>query len=402
MFDVYDQAGYSLGNRAVYPSSTFSTAKNNLGTTTGGSPLFSYAIGPGTVADTVLGFPLRYLSLNNIGDIVFDNNLYADTFIYVKDNIQQTENISIGHVRQYENRTVYAKELGWQKAVVKSQIYQQFNFTYSTTPITASISGTTLTVTQGPANGSLLIGQSLSGKGVAPGTQITGLITGTGGVGTYTITPSQTVLSEIITATTPLILDVAALPTGMIPSVKVYATSVSQNYSSLFQDPGNYTVTTTANTTSLFNGAANTAAIVAAGINDHPAANFCVNLTIGGFSDWYLPAWKELEIAYFNLKPVTSANGTAATTNNIYAVPRRDTAYTESFPGRTNVTAFQSGGLEAFEIGIGGTTQTSGHATSTERNVSTAWRARFADGSPGSGTPKTGLSLVRAFRRIAL
>ena len=249
MFDVYDQAGYSLGNRVVYPSSTFSVTKNNLGTVTGGSPLFSYAIGPGTVADTVLGFPLRYLSLNNIGDIVFDNNLYADTFIYVKDNIQQTENISIGHVRQYEDRTVYVKELGWQKAAVKSQIYQQFNFTYSTTPITGSILGTTLTVTQGPANGSLLIGQSLAGKGVTPGTEITGLLTGTGGVGTYTVSLSQTVLSEVITATTPLILDVAALPTGLVPSVKVYATSVSQNYSSSFLDPSNYTVTTTDNTT---------------------------------------------------------------------------------------------------------------------------------------------------------
>ena len=251
MFDVYDQAGYSLGNRAVYPSSTFSVTKNNIGTVTGGSPLFSYAIGPGTVADTVLGFPLRYLSLNNIGDIVFDNNLYADTFIYVRDNVQQTANISIGHVQQYKNRTVYVKELGWQKAAVKSQVYQQFNFTYSNTPITASISGTTLTVIQGPSTGSLLIGQSLAGKGVAAGTQITGLITGTGGVGTYTITPSQTVLSEIITATTPLILDVAAVPTGLIPSVKVYATSISQNYSSLFQDPGNYTVTTTDDTTTI-------------------------------------------------------------------------------------------------------------------------------------------------------
>ena len=251
MFDVYDQAGYSLGNRLVYPSSTFSNTKNNLGTEIGGSPLFSYAIGPGTVADTVLGFPLRYLSLNNIGDIVFDNNLYADTFIYVKDNVQFTEDISIGHVRQYEDRTVYIKELGWQKAAVKSQVYQQFNFTYSTTPITGSISGTTLTVTQGPATGSLLIGQSLAGKGVVPGTQITGLLTGTGDVGTYTVTPSQTVLSEIITATTPLILDVAAVPTGLIPSVKVYATSVSQNYSSSFLDPGSYTVTTTDDTTTI-------------------------------------------------------------------------------------------------------------------------------------------------------
>ena len=250
MFDVYDLKGYSLGDRVVYPSSTFSTTKNNLGTIVGGSPLFSYAVGPGTVADTVLGFPLRYLSLNNIGDIVFDNNLYKDTFIYVKNNVQFTENISIGSVRQYENRTVYQKEIGWQKAVVKSQIYQQFSFTYQPVTITGSISGTTLTVTVAPADGSsLLIGQGISGNGVTAGTQITGLIGATGGVGTYSVNISQTVVSKELIATTPFILDVAVVPTGSVPSVKVYATSISQNYSSLFQDPNNYTVTTTDTTT---------------------------------------------------------------------------------------------------------------------------------------------------------
>jgi hypothetical protein len=47
---------------------------------------------------------------------------------------------------------------------------------------------------------------------------------------------------------------------------------------------------TTSDTASDFDGAANTAAMVTAGINIHPAANFCVGLSIGGFSDWYLPA----------------------------------------------------------------------------------------------------------------
>lgn len=250
MFDVYDLNGYSLGNRAVYPSSTFSSTKNNLGTIVGGNPLFSYAIGPGTVADTVLGFPLRYLSLNNIGDIVFDNNLYKDTFIYVKNNVQFTDNVSIGYVRQYANRTVYQKELGWQKAAVKSQIYQQFNFTYQPVTITGSITGTTLTVTVAPADGSsLLIGQGISGSGVTAGTQITGLLTATGRTGTYLVNISQTVVSKELIATTPFILDIAVLPTGTIPSVKLYATSISQNYSSLFQDPGNYTVSTTDTTT---------------------------------------------------------------------------------------------------------------------------------------------------------
>ena len=250
MFDVYDLNGYSLGDRTVYPSSTFSTTKNNLGTAVGGSALFSYAIGPGTVSDTVLGFPLKYLSLNNIGDIVFDNNLYKDTFIYVKNNVQFTENISIGYVRQYADRTVYQKEIGWQKAAVKSQVYQQFSFTYQPVAITGSISGTTLTVTVAPADGSsLLIGQGISGNGVTAGTQITGLISAVGGTGTYSVNISQTVVSKELVATTPFVLDIAVLPTGTIPSTKVYATSISQNYSSLFQDPNNYTVTTTDTTT---------------------------------------------------------------------------------------------------------------------------------------------------------
>ena len=119
LFDVYDSNGYSLGNPIVYPSSTFA-----------GSKLFSYALGPG-LDDTVLGFPLRYLSLNNIGDIVFDNNLYADTFLYVKDNVSYTKNISEGFVRQYADRTLYKREIGWQKAAVKSKIYQQFSFVYA-------------------------------------------------------------------------------------------------------------------------------------------------------------------------------------------------------------------------------------------------------------------------------
>ena len=250
MFDVYDLNGYSLGNRAVYPSTTFSTTKNNLGDTVGGSALFSYAVGTSGISDTVLGFPLRYLSLNNIGDIVFDNNLYTDTFVYVKDNIKETKNISIGHVREYANRTVYAKEIGWQTAVVKSNIYQQFSFTYTTVAITGSISDTTLTVTVPPADGvSLQLGQTLSGAGITAGTEITEFLTGTGGVGTYAVSSSQTVASEVMAVTSPLILDVAVVPTGAVPSIKLYATSISQNYSSLFQDPGTYTFTTTDNTT---------------------------------------------------------------------------------------------------------------------------------------------------------
>ncbi len=62
-----------------------------------------------------------------------------------------------------------------------------------------SISGSVLTVT-GVSAGRLSIGAGLSGSGIAAGTVITGFISGTGGVGTYSVSPSQTAASTTITA----------------------------------------------------------------------------------------------------------------------------------------------------------------------------------------------------------
>lgn len=65
----------------------------------------------------------------------------------------------------------------------------------STTTFTGSISGTTLTVTAISGSAPLAVGQTISGGGIAGGTTITGLGTGTGGTGTYTVSTSQTVTS---------------------------------------------------------------------------------------------------------------------------------------------------------------------------------------------------------------
>jgi hypothetical protein len=59
---------------------------------------------------------------------------------------------------------------------------------------TADITGTTMTVSA-VSNGSLSIGQQVYGTGVSQLTTITALGTGTGGTGTYTVSPSQTVAS---------------------------------------------------------------------------------------------------------------------------------------------------------------------------------------------------------------
>lgn len=63
--------------------------------------------------------------------------------------------------------------------------------------VTASISGTTMTVS-GVTSGTLYVGQTVQGSGVTAGTIITALGTGTGGTGTYTVNRSQTVSSRTI------------------------------------------------------------------------------------------------------------------------------------------------------------------------------------------------------------
>jgi hypothetical protein len=63
-----------------------------------------------------------------------------------------------------------------------------------TATFTADISGTTMTVSA-VSSGVLSIGQQVYGTGVSQLTTITALGTGTGGTGTYTVSPSQTVAS---------------------------------------------------------------------------------------------------------------------------------------------------------------------------------------------------------------
>jgi hypothetical protein len=150
--------------------------------------------------------------------------------------------------------------------------------------------------------------------------------------------------------------------------------------------------TSTSDTTSSFDGAANTAAMVTAGISNHPAANFCVGLTIGGFSDWYLPSRYELAIAYFNLKPTTGSNVVSSGIND-YSVPKRTANYSEGNPAQTSVTSFQSGNAEAFTTGL--------HWSSTEGTASAGWAISPTDGGESQNT-KTGARRVRAFRREAI
>lgn len=98
--------------------------------------------------------------------------------------------------------------------------------TPNTAVFTGSISGTTLTV-DSVSRGSLAIGQVVFGIGVAQETVITGLGTGSGGIGTYTVNISQTIAVEQMNSAAA-----AAIVTGSISSGvnSVTITNQGSNY----------------------------------------------------------------------------------------------------------------------------------------------------------------------------
>ena len=151
------------------------------------------------------------------------------------------------------------------------------------------------------------------------------------------------------------------------------------------------TATTTAGTSSVIDGPANSAAMNNA---SHTAAQFCEGLTIGGFSDWYMPAKNELEVCYYNLKPTTTNNNTGGTNGvNPNAVPARASNYTSGNPAQTSATNFQDTGTEDFSASL--------YWSSTQNSALDGWIQNFSFGYQ-YGYTKYITNRVRAIRRVAV
>ena len=147
--------------------------------------------------------------------------------------------------------------------------------------------------------------------------------------------------------------------------------------------------TSTTGTSSVIDGPTNSSNMNNA---SHPAAEFCEGLTIGGFSDWYMPAQNELEVCYYNLKPTTTSNNTSSGTNT-NAVPSRGSNYTSGTPAQTSATDFQSTGAEDFVIDY--------YWNSTETSSTNAALQYFGNGYQANAA-KNDSRKVRAVRRVAV
>lgn len=151
------------------------------------------------------------------------------------------------------------------------------------------------------------------------------------------------------------------------------------------------TSNTSGDPTSDINGPTNSATMDNA---SHPAAEFCEALTIGGFSDWYMPAKNELEVCYYNLKPTTTNNQTGSGINP-NAVPARASNYTTGTPAQTSATDFQSGGTEAF-------TSADSYWSSTQGANPIGARFQYFGNGYQEQTGKVTNYKVRAIRRVAV
>lgn len=162
-------------------------------------------------------------------------------------------------------------------------------------------------------------------------------------------------------------------------------------------------------TITLNNGPAASASMNSAA---YPAAQFCEGLTIGGYTDWYLPSRDELELIYRNLKPSTAQNATASRTKSSYTYPEGDdvagdtmgrnrnsspagSAYTTTVPARTSVSAFIAFAAQAFD-------PNELYWSSSEASATTAWRQDFAEGGQYTAFKANVQAPLRAVRRIAV
>lgn len=134
LFDIVDDSYQSFSDK-------------NLSEFTG-TKLFSYKVGTGK-ADSVLGQPLSYKNINNLGDIEFQNNYQTDTYRYFVDEKFVTENINTGFIVRNLSRTQQQKLNIWTKIESRSQQYQQYTefsdgitqtYNFSLVPIELSLS----------------------------------------------------------------------------------------------------------------------------------------------------------------------------------------------------------------------------------------------------------------------
>jgi len=140
------------------------------------------------------------------------------------------------------------------------------------------------------------------------------------------------------------------------------------------------------------------------------SAVFCEGLTIGGYSDWYLPALNELQTIYYYAKPTTANNITNRGSNSNAVSPQPvSTNYTLTVPAQSSADVF-AGGSQTFSpyIGSGGVGNYWSSTTDSRGYQQGILAVQFGPDGTGGNSGNWGGQYqptsqgVRAIRRVAV
>jgi hypothetical protein len=254
---------------------------------------------------------------------------------------------------------------------------------------------TSYTATSSPGGITGTISQAGSGtitvSGLSSGTNYTFTVTATNALGTSSASSAS---NSILT--TPVIGQ--SFQGGYYGgAISTSANGVATHYlivagKSAGESSDTYGINGFADPTSFIDGPTNSSTLLASGLRR--AAIFCEGLSIGGYSDWYLPAYSELVTIYYYLKPSTTSNDTNGGYTDYAVSPQPISTYNLSgTPAQTSVSNFQSGGADYFESNT--------YWSSTQQNANAAYTVSFTNGQ-GNASSKSATLFIRAIRRVAV
>jgi hypothetical protein len=110
LFDMFDNNHTPFDDITTYPDSTFAGAK-----------VFAFAISDTATTDTVLGIKVKYNTVNNVGDIVFESDHTAGTFTYKSGTQTLTKDLAEGHLHYTTGRTTHNSRSAWVKRTAESK-----------------------------------------------------------------------------------------------------------------------------------------------------------------------------------------------------------------------------------------------------------------------------------------
>ena len=110
LFAMFDNDHTPFDDATTYPNSSFAGAK-----------VFAFATSDTATTDTVLGIKVKYNTINNVGDIVFDSDHTSGTFTYKSGTETVTKNLAEGHLHYTTGRSTHNSRSAWIKRTSESK-----------------------------------------------------------------------------------------------------------------------------------------------------------------------------------------------------------------------------------------------------------------------------------------